>query len=532
MGGVYRETPYRPTTTSVEKAPLMGSCRLTFTMCAFATLFNLILMRYNLSFALVCMVSDTSADFLKSGSSRNFSEDGLGKDGCPVHQQNPGSAVVTHGEFEWSKAVQGRVLSGFFYGYVASQALGGWASDRWGGKRLFVLGNLLQSVATLLLPAAARLHHDALFALRLLQGLVCGFSLPSVYQLYTRWAAPEERTALMGVAYTGFPLANVVIFPLSGVLCQATALGGWPSIFYVTGAFGFVCSVVCWFLVYENANEHPRISAEEREYLNAVAVKETGKPPSIPWGSVLRSGPVMAYLVAHFCYSWGFVTLAVNLPLFMKEVLFFDLHQNGMLSALPYLGVLVVRIIVSLTFTGCQKRTGLSLTNLRKLNHTVGTLGAAASLLGVASLSCQQQFWAVLVLTAGQAVTDLAFTGGYVLSFLDLAPRLAGTLTGAANALGNLPGVLAPTMVGYLTTNGTREEWTVVLYVTAAFYVVGAAVYLVLGSSEQQPWAPGDAKSPPDIEMEPLQLPEKAPHPRTDVNSNGIPQQPTTTKLL
>lgn len=39
----------------------------------------------------------------------------------------------------------------------------------------------------------------------------------------------------MGVAYTGFPLANVIIFPLASTLCQTGIDGGWPMIFYVTG---------------------------------------------------------------------------------------------------------------------------------------------------------------------------------------------------------------------------------------------------------------------------------------------------------
>lgn len=39
------------------KYKLWGSCRLVYTVCAFFCTVNLILMRFNISFAMVCMVS-------------------------------------------------------------------------------------------------------------------------------------------------------------------------------------------------------------------------------------------------------------------------------------------------------------------------------------------------------------------------------------------------------------------------------------------------------------------------------------------
>lgn len=95
------------------------------------------------------------------------------------------------GEFLWSKELQGRILSGFFYGYTISQGFGGWFSDRFGGKLLFVLGNLLQSICTLFMPLAARWHPEALFVLRIVQGLVTVSGLRAAYRCgiwkHTNW---------------------------------------------------------------------------------------------------------------------------------------------------------------------------------------------------------------------------------------------------------------------------------------------------------------------------------------------------------
>ncbi|KAJ9582423.1 hypothetical protein L9F63_003221 [Diploptera punctata] len=418
-----------------ETAPyvaLVGSCRLVFTMCAFFTMFNLILLRFNLSFALVCMIrvdNQTQAD-----SNTTASGD------CPMSSVSQDTAQYhTLGEFEWSKLQQGRILSAFFYGYIVSQGFGGWFSDKFGGKMPFILGNMLQSIITLLLPAASRLHPEALFGLRVVQGIVCGLSLPSLFQLYTRWASPAERTSLVAIAYTGLPIGNIIIYPLSGVLCQYGFDGGWSSIFYITGMFGLSCSIAFFFLVYDNADTHPRISEKEKLYLKQYTLKTSSK--------------------------------------------------NGFLSALPYLGMLCMRIAISCTFTPIQNCTGVSLSKLRKINHTIGTVGAGVCMLLVTVLTCRDQYLAVALIALGQTVSDLAFTGGYLPTYLDMAPQYAGLLIGISNTIASLAGVISPTLVGIITPDGTREEWMLVMYITTMFYFLGATVYLIFGSSELQPWA-------------------------------------------
>lgn len=52
--------------------------------------------------------------------------------------------------------------------------------------------------------------------------------------------------------------------PICGFLI---ALLGWESVFYVTGAVGLVWSVAWFRLVFDSPAEHPRISAEERRYI-------------------------------------------------------------------------------------------------------------------------------------------------------------------------------------------------------------------------------------------------------------------------
>lgn len=42
---------------------------------------------------------------------------------------------------------------------------------------------------------------------------------------------------------------------------------GWESVFYVTGAIGVLWSVMWFVLIYDSPAKHPRISAEERAFI-------------------------------------------------------------------------------------------------------------------------------------------------------------------------------------------------------------------------------------------------------------------------
>ena len=62
------------------------------------------------------------------------------------------------------------MLSSFFFGYLATQALGGWLGGRYGAKHVAGCGMLLSAAATVLLPAAARITPYLVIVLRVIVG--------------------------------------------------------------------------------------------------------------------------------------------------------------------------------------------------------------------------------------------------------------------------------------------------------------------------------------------------------------------------
>ena len=67
----------------------------------------------------------------------------------------------------YDAAAHGIILSAFFWGYLWPQLLGGWMSDRFGGRRVLAFGVAVWSIATLLTPPAS-VSFGLLIAMRVL----------------------------------------------------------------------------------------------------------------------------------------------------------------------------------------------------------------------------------------------------------------------------------------------------------------------------------------------------------------------------
>jgi len=47
----------------------------------------------------------------------------------------------------------------------------------------------------------------------------------------------------------------------------------------------------------------------------------------VPWGPIAKSLPVWAVAIAHFTNNWGYYTLLTCLPLYLKNILHFDMKS-------------------------------------------------------------------------------------------------------------------------------------------------------------------------------------------------------------
>jgi MFS transporter, DHA2 family, multidrug resistance protein len=126
------------------------------------------------------------------------------------------------GEFGSTQAVVAWTITGYTLGQATVIPLAGWASDRFGTKRLFLGAVLWFTLASLLCSIASNINE--LIAFRVIQGLGGGMLVPLVLIILTREAGPRRLGRLMAVL--GIPM-------LLGPMC-GPVLGGW-----LIGAYGW-----------------------------------------------------------------------------------------------------------------------------------------------------------------------------------------------------------------------------------------------------------------------------------------------------
>ncbi|KAM8701310.1 hypothetical protein ACLKA7_000123 [Drosophila subpalustris] len=71
------------------------------------------------------------------------------------------------------------------------------------------------------------------------------------------------------------------------------------------------------------------------------------------------------------------------------------------------------------------------------------------------------------------------------------------------NGVGNIFPLLTPLLVGVIVTDpGSRSQWQIVFALTAIVFFVGNLVYIIWGTTDQQPWDAVDFLKSRDAELD------------------------------
>ncbi len=395
---------------------------------------------------------------------------------CYIDRVNISFAILPMAkEFGWNTSTQGWVLSSFFMGYLLTQLVGGWWAALIGGRALLAFGVLWWSLFTILTPLAASFSLGALIVARIGMGLGEGVAFPAIYQLFGRWIPLHERARAAALNGSGIPLGTVA----ATVLTPWLVVGfGWPTVFYAFGALGFLWYAFWKVTSSERPEDAPGIHASEVAYIHAHAASAVAKPV-VPWGRILRSGPVWVLVFNHFCSNWGFYVILSWLPRYFADVHGLDLKGAGYASLLPWLVMFAMANVGAQLADGLLER-GRSVTFVRKLMQSIGFFGPAAALLGIGHVQTVPLAIALMCVALGLGSFALS---GFGSNHLDIGPRYAGALMGLSNTAGTLPGIIGVTVTGYILE--ATGSWALVLGIAAGLYVVGGLAWLEFATGER-----------------------------------------------
>ncbi|KAG8324828.1 hypothetical protein J6590_082807 [Homalodisca vitripennis] len=247
--------------------------------------------------------------------------------------------VVEESNLDFDMELVSHVMSSSFYGYVATQILGGWLGACLGGSRVFGVGVAFTALFSLIMPFVVQGGAaNWVIACRVIQGLFEGVTYSSIIAVWSRWAPPQERARLVTIAFSGIYFSIVINPPVCRLIANTL---GWTIIFHITGILGFIWFAVWWAVVKDKPEDDPHISTEELKYLrdNLDCGPNDSIPKHIiyPWDKFVTSMPVWAIVVAHTCVSYGFISLSIVLPMYMRDAYHYEIDTTGLLSYLPYL---------------------------------------------------------------------------------------------------------------------------------------------------------------------------------------------------
>lgn len=250
---------------------------------------------------------------------------------------------------------------------------------------------------------------------------------------------------------------------------------GWQSVFYVMGALSSVWMVLWVWLVQDNPSLQPLISLEERTHIESSlgidSINEDDAPlldkkPSLPLRKILTSAPFLAILIAHACSNWGWYMLLIELPFYMKQVLKFNIRENALATAFPFLTMWFFSMALSNTLDRLMKAKRISTTTARKLATGFASIVPMICLLVLCFIGCQRGLAVGLM---GLAITSIGgMFCGFMSNHIDLAPNFAGTLMAITNTIATLPGIIVPIFVGEITHgNVSLNEHIILVYLSS-----------------------------------------------------------------
>jgi nitrate/nitrite transporter NarK len=111
----------------------------------------------------------------------------------------------------------------------------------------------------------------------------------------------------------------------------------------------------------------------------------------------------------------------------------------------------------------------------RRLPAMIGLLLAALFLVLAALLD--NNSWAMVALALSFGSSDLILAICWA-TCLDIGRQYAGTVSGTMNSLGQIGGVIAPVLVGWLVQE--FGSWSLPLLLSAGYYVVSALLWLLI----------------------------------------------------
>ncbi|KAL4708189.1 hypothetical protein ACJJTC_005331 [Scirpophaga incertulas] len=388
--------------------------------------------------------------------------------------------------FDWSIKTQSVILSSFMWIYVITQFPGGEMAVRFQPKPLTIITTVVCTLMSIATPIAAKIGGwTMVLVCRMIQGAVQGWLLPCVHVFISKWVPLEERSRLGVFMYSGAQLGISIQYLISGYIIHNW---GWEAIFYINGVIGAVLAGLFCIFGASSPQTSKWISEGERLYIQ-TSLNEIARHKKLktPWKKIWTSMGFISLIVVNCAQNWGVWTLMTLIPSYLNQVQGVDIKANGVISAIPYLGMFIMSFVFGYGADLMIKRKWFSITMTRKICNSIGFFVPGLALI-VLSYAPADPNLAVLLLTA-VVTPNAGHFSGYLLAHIDMAPNFAGPMSGVTNGCANVLSIFAPLAAGLLLQDeADPRDWRKVFYLSSCIYIACNIFYIIYGDSTRQSW--------------------------------------------
>ena len=363
-------------------------------------------------------------------------------------------------ELQLSNYRVGLLLSAFFWTYAAFQlfAVAGWLVDRFHVGWVYAGGFLLWSAATA--GTGISRGFASLFALRLLLGIGESVAYPAYARILATF--PERRRGLANAAIDAGTRTGPAVGTLLGGLLMAGF--GW-RVFFLALGLGSMLWLAVWLFFMPDGRA-------------AAVQKDDGNAPGVV--DILGQRSAWFSFFGLFCGNYFWYFLVTWLPAYMQKERHFPAPKMAVLGALAFFAAAASSVVCG-WLSDRWIAAGATTTRVRK-TFTGAGLALATIILPVSVVRSDATAMALLMLAC--AFIGMWSSNLWAITQTLAGPRAAGKWCAMQNGVGNLAGVAAPWVTGWVVER--TGQFYFAFLVAAMVALAGSAITIFgIGPVEQ-----------------------------------------------
>lgn len=341
-------------------------------------------------------------------------------------------------EIGWSEIEYGYIVAAFQAAYGLGVVLIGKLLDTKGVKLLYALAVSLWSLAGIGHAFAGSVI--GFMVSRFTLGLGESANFPAALKTVSEWFPDKERALVAGIFNAG---SNVGIIAAALIVPWVALTYGWQWAFIVIGLLGFIW-VVFWIFTYKKPEDHPKLSAQELQYIQAD--HKTQDVQKVSWKTVLLKKETLIICLVRFISdpTWWF--LLFWLPKFLNE-------QHGITLADIGLPMITIYVIADLGSVGGGWLSSHLIKKKKSLDYArkITMFICAVSVLPIVYSSQTTSLYIAVGLISLAAAAHTGWMANVYALISDIFPRNAvGSVTGLSVLAAVAGGMAYSTAVGFI----------------------------------------------------------------------------------